>query len=158
MLKTRNLLYKDTDIIGFSTRPAKNPTRTRNSGSGPVSGLNFESGPGSGLKIKFSSGSKKPGFWKPGSKISGPGRPARCRALVSTRELFERSICKYWFFRFSAKSKQNCLNSGCLNYGVSTVNAAILWSFHDIFILFRTFQARKLVTIAISTMLVICYN
>ena len=70
---------------GFSAQPAKNPARTRNSGSGSVSGLNFKSGPGSGFKIKFFSGSEKPGFWNPGSKISGQGRTARCRALEAYR-------------------------------------------------------------------------
>ena len=75
---------------GFSTRPAKNPARTRNSGSGPVSGLKFKSGPGSGFKIKCFSGSKKPG-----SKISGPGRPARCRAL-HLPEAMTRSPRERW--------------------------------------------------------------
>ena len=41
-------------------------------------GPNF-SGPGSGFKIKFFFESKKPEW-----KISGPGRPARCRALFLT--------------------------------------------------------------------------
>ena len=50
-----------------------------NSGSGSVPGLNLKSGPGSGPETKFLSGSKKPG-----SKISRPDRPARCRALVAT--------------------------------------------------------------------------
>ena len=52
--------------------------RVENSGSGLVSGQNLKSGPGSWFEIKFFSRSKKPG-----SKISRPGRLARCRALLS---------------------------------------------------------------------------
>ena len=28
---------------------------------------------------------------------------------------------KYWLFGFSAKSKQNCVNSGWLNYGIDCI-------------------------------------
>ena len=49
-----------------------------------------------GSRKIFFSGSKKPGFWKPGSKISGPGRPARCRALLIPAFMkFQINTAKY---------------------------------------------------------------
>ena len=66
-------------------------------------------GPGSGFKIKFFSGLKKPGFWKPGSKISGPGRPARCRALViKMQQIGWWSVLQiFYFHRLFVSAKKN---------------------------------------------------
>ena len=68
--------YKRLSLPGLGKGPGfSGPSRTGPGFwvFGPVSDLKVKSGPGSGLKIEIFSG----------SKISGPGRPARCRALIS---------------------------------------------------------------------------
>ena len=64
-------------------------------GPGRLPDWNSNPGRVPGSKLNFCP-SRKNGFWKPGSKISGPGRSARCRALLGTGQIFRNAYPCSW--------------------------------------------------------------